>query len=148
MQTAGLPTLRFYSWTFLPLLNTFNPATLCNRLLHLQVHPSHILWIKDFLQVSARGGKWLSIQEHDFKHWCDLTPILFSIYTNNINKNSDIFLLKYADDMALVADIKDHSSLAAYYQQVNTLMLWIKESSLELNISKTKELCCGGRRTS
>ncbi|CAL8236604.1 unnamed protein product [Arctogadus glacialis] len=37
---------------------------------------------------------------------------------------------KYADDMALVADIKDHSSLAAYYQQVNTLMLWIKESSL------------------
>lgn len=50
--------------------------------------------------------------------------------------------------MALVAHIKDHMSLAVYYQQVNTLMLWIKESSLELNISKTKELCCGGRRTS
>ena len=27
--------------------NTVNPATLCNRLLDLQVHPSLILWIKD-----------------------------------------------------------------------------------------------------
>ena len=80
---------------------------------------------------------------------CVLSPILFSIYTNNItNNNSDIPLFNYADDMALVADIKDHSSLAAYYQQVNALQQWIKESSLELNISKTKELCCGGRQTS
>jgi hypothetical protein len=35
---------------------------------------------------------------------------------------------QYADDMAaLVADIKDHTSLAAYYQQVNTLTPWIRE---------------------
>lgn len=80
---------------------------------------------------------------------CVLSPILFSIYTNNItSNNSDISLFNYVDDMALVAHIKDHMSLAVYYQQVNTLMLWIKESSLELNISKTKELCCGGRQTS
>ena len=35
---------------------------------------------------------------------------------------------QYADDMAaLVADIKDHTSLAAYYQQVNNLTPWIRE---------------------
>jgi len=55
-------------------------------------------------------------------------------------------LFKYVDDMALVAHIKDANSLSAYHQQVDTLMSCIKESSLELNISKTKELCCAGRR--
>ena len=135
--------------------DTVNPATLCNRLLDLEVHPALILWIKDFLQdrsqhVVVNGFKSKNvILNTGVPQGCVLSPILFSIYTNNItNNNSDIPLFKYADDMALVANIKDHSSLAAYYQQVNALMQWIKESSLELNISKTKELCCGGRQTS
>lgn len=51
-------------------------------------------------------------------------------------------LLKYTDDMALVAHLTDSISLAAYHQQVDLLITLIEESSLELNISKTKELCC------
>ena len=50
--------------------------------------------------------------------------------------------------MALVAQLRDENSLSAYCEQVETLMFWIEESSLELNISKTKELFCVGRRTS
>lgn len=43
--------------------------------------------------------------------------------------------------MAQVAHIKDHTS--AYHQKIDTQMLWIKGSSLELNISKTEDLSCG-----
>ena len=60
----------------------------------------------------------------------------------------DFSLLKYADDMALVAHVRDMNSLAAYHELVGKLIDWIEESSLELNISKTKELCYGGKRTS
>lgn len=146
------PHTRILFMDFSSTFNTVNTVTLCNRLLDLQVNPSLILWIKDFLQdrpqyVVVNGFKSQNmILNTGVPQGCVLSPILFSIYTNNItSNNSDISLFKYADDMALVAHIKDHMSLAAYYQQVNTLMLWMKESSLELNISKTKELCCGGR---
>ena len=43
--------------------------------------------------------------------------------------------------MARLTDECFQSSLKQY---VDTMVLWFQESSLELNISKTKELCCGG----
>ena len=47
-------------------------------------------------------------------------------------------LLKYADDMALVAHVVDAEALSQYQQEVNTLVQVFAENSLELNISKTK----------
>ena len=39
---------------------------------------------------------------------CVLSPILFSIYTNDISCNNPFLtLIKYADDMALVGRLKD-----------------------------------------
>ena len=52
-----------------------------------------------------------------------------------------------ADDMALVAHLTDSNSLTAYHQQVDSLITLIEESLLELNIPKTKELCCCRRVT-
>ncbi len=57
-------------------------------------------------------------------------------------------LLKYADDMALVAYMRDEQSLVTFRQFVDSMVLWFQESSLELNRSKTKELCCGRLRPS
>lgn len=54
-------------------------------------------------------------------------------------------LLKYADDMA--THLTDANSLAAYHQQVDLLITLINESSLELNVSITKKLCCCWRVT-
>ncbi len=76
-----------------------------------------------------------------------LSPILFSIYTHEIKCDiSDMSLLKYADDLVLVACMRDEQSLVTYRQFVDSMVLWLQESSLELNISKTKELCCGRLR--
>lgn len=73
---------------------------------------------------------------------CVLSPILFSIYTNEIKCDiNGMPLLKYADDTALVASMTDEQSLVTYRQYIDTRVLWFQESSLKLNISKTKELC-------
>ncbi len=46
--------------------------------------------------------------------------------------------------MALVAHLKDYISLSAYYQQVNTLMSWINESSSELKLQNQRAVLSGG----
>ncbi len=51
-------------------------------------------------------------------------------------------LLKYADDMALVAHLTGTNALSEYHQAANNLVWTFRESSPELNIAKTKELCC------
>ncbi len=76
-----------------------------------------------------------------------VAPSLFSIYTNKIKCDiSGMSLLKYADDMALVAYMRDEQSLVTYRRFVDSMVFWFQESSLELNISKTKEQCCGRLR--
>ncbi len=54
-------------------------------------------------------------------------------------------LFKYADNMALVAHLTDIHALSQIQQEVTSLVQTFVENSLELNISKTKELCCGAR---
>lgn len=49
--------------------------------------------------------------------------------------------------MALVAHLTDSNSQAAYHQQVASPVTLNDESSLELNITKTKGLCCCRRAT-
>ncbi len=53
-------------------------------------------------------------------------------------------LLKYAEDMALVAWMSDEQSLVTYRQFVDPMVLQFLESLLQVNISKTEELCWGG----
>lgn len=52
-------------------------------------------------------------------------------------------LIKYADDMSLVGCVKDTQTLDNYFTFVNFLTAWTEDSSLELIISKTREMRCG-----
>ncbi len=135
-------------------LVTVNTNTLSDRLTELQVNPTLVKWSRDFLQdrsqhVTVNGKRSTNIAiSTGVPQGCVLSPILFSIYTNKITCNmNNMTLLKYANDMALVAHLTDTNSLTAYSQQVDSLVSLIEESFLELNISKTKELCCCRRVT-
>lgn len=75
---------------------------------------------------------------------CVLCPILLSVYTNNISCNGEgMTMLRYADDRALVAHQTDHLSQVHYQEEVNKLTRVFVDNVLELNISKSKKLCCG-----
>lgn len=141
--------LRDYIYGFF-LGNTVNTSTLLSRLTELQVKSKLVNWIKGFLQhVTVNGNTSHHIVLNTgVPPGCVLSPILFSIYTKNITCSTDnMTLLKYADDMALVAHLTDSTNLAACHQQEDSLITLIEESSLKPNSSKTKELCCC-RRTS
>ena len=72
-----------------------------------------------------------------------LSRLLFSIYTNKFQLDLEKFhLLKYADDMALVALLKkgDIVGEEIYRAHVLSLQKWCDESSLKINVTKTQEL--------
>ena len=145
--------VRILFMDFSSAFNTVNISTLLHRLQQLQVNPALTLWIKEFLKdrpqhVKVQGATSTNvILNTGVPQGCVLSPILFSIYTNEITCSINGFkLFKYADDLALVAKMTDESTLSKYTQYINEMALWFKESSLQLNISKTKELCCHGRR--
>ena len=131
-----------YLWTFrqLSILHV-----LIKKLLNLEVNPDLILWIRQFLcdrpqRVRLNGSlsrdPVLSdevIINTGAPQGCVLSPILFSIYTNDIScNNSFLTLIKYADDMALVGRLKDELSLFEYRLQIDALASQFTSTFLKL----------------
>ncbi len=71
---------------------------------------------------------------------CVLSPLLFSLYTNDCtSKDPSVKLLKFADDTTLISLIQD-SDESAYRQEVKELVVWCSLNNLELNTLKTVEM--------
>ena len=55
---------------------------------------------------------------------CVLSPILFSVYTNEVvSTNALLTLMKFTDDMALVVHLQDENSLEEYFLLSSKLMV-------------------------
>ena len=67
------------------------------------------------------------------------------MWTNILGSNSDMALIKYADDMALVACL-EVKSISSYSQFIDCLLTWFDSSVLDLNVTKNKKLCLGGNQ--
>ena len=66
----------------------------------------------------------------------------FHIYTNKMTCDNEVLtLIKFADDMALVARLTDENTLSQYFDFINKIDFLFYESFMKLNISKTKKLC-------
>ena len=147
--------VRVLMMDFSSAFNTLQPHLLIKRLLDIEVSPGLVLWIRSFLcdrpqRVSIDGimSKELVLNT-GAPQGCVLSPLLFSIYTNEMRCNTNILaLVKFADDMALIARLKDEHSLSHYFDFISKLALWFDESFLKLNIKKTKEICFGTDRAS
>ena len=57
-----------------------------------------------------------------------------------MSNTTTLTLIKFADDMALVARLKDEQSLSSYFNFIGHLISWFDESYLNLNVKKKKEL--------
>ena len=115
------PQTRILFMDFSSAFNTVNNNTLLHRLSDLQVHPTLILWIKDFLKdrpqhMLSNGftSSTLTLKT-GLTRGCVQSPILFTAYTSTITSSSKaVTLFKYADDMALVAHLTDTQTLTQY----------------------------------
>ncbi len=77
---------------------------------------------------------------------CVLSPLLFSLYTNDCtSKDPSVKLLKFADDTTLIGLIQDGDE-STYRQEVKELAVWCSLNNLELNTLKTVEMIVDFRR--
>ena len=127
--------------------NTLQTHLLLLRLLDLDVSPSIVLWVRAFLRDRPQTVCENSVKSNELilntgaPQGCVLSPILFSIYTNEVMSNTTtLTLIKFADDMALVARLKDEQSLSSYFNFIGHLISWLDESYLKLNVKKKKKI--------
>ena len=72
---------------------------------------------------------------------CVLSPILFTMYTNDCQINTDILkLLKFADDSSIIALLRSPEDETVYTNYIHDFTKWCVDHNLLLNVSKTKEL--------
>ncbi len=72
---------------------------------------------------------------------CVLSPLLFSLYTNDCTlKDPSVKLLEFADDTTVIGLIKEDGDKSAYRQEVEHLVVWCSLNNLELNTLKTVEM--------
>lgn len=77
---------------------------------------------------------------------CVLSPLLFSLYTNDCtSKHPSVKLLKFADDSTVIGLIRDRDE-SAYRLEVEQLAVWCSLNNLELNTLKTVEMIVDFRR--
>ena len=130
--------------------NTVQPHLLIKKLLDLGANHTLVLWSKQFLcdrpQIMSLTGTISDelIVNTGAPQGCVLSPVLFSVYTNEVVSTSPLLMLvKFADAMALVARLQDENGLAEYFLQLDLLNSWFNSY---LNISKTKELVFNSRK--
>ncbi|KAL0152972.1 hypothetical protein M9458_051725 [Cirrhinus mrigala] len=127
-------------------LNTIIPTLLQTKLNQLCVPSSICQWITSFLtdrQQLVRMGTLMSTSRTTntgAPQGCVLSPLLFSLYTNDCtSKDPSVKLLKFADDTTLIGLIQDGEE-SAYRQEVEQLAVWCSLNNLELNTLKTVEM--------
>ncbi|KAL0195062.1 hypothetical protein M9458_008634 [Cirrhinus mrigala] len=132
--------------------NTIIPSLLHTKLNQLSVPSSICQWITSFLtdrQQLVRLGKFTSSSRTTntgAPQGCVLSPLLFSLYTNDCtSKDPSVKLLKFADDTTVIGLIRGGDE-SAYRQEVKELAVWCSHNNLELNKLKTVEMIVDFRR--
>ena len=125
--------------------NTIQPHRLIEKLLHLKVKPSLILWITDFLLTRSQRVRVNNILSEPLHtntgspQGCVLSPIIFILYTNDcLSHFNNVHTFKYADDTAILGLIKYDEK--DYRDCVDNFNSRCVENYLELNVQKTKEI--------
>ncbi|KAK3546787.1 hypothetical protein QTP86_001620 [Hemibagrus guttatus] len=132
--------------------NTIIPTLLQTKLTQLSVPSSICQWITSFLtdrHQLVKLGKFTSYSRTTSTgapQGCVLSPLLFSLYTNDCTSTDpSVKLLKFADDTTVIGLIQDGDE-SAYRQEIEQLAAWCSRNNLELNTLKTVEMIVDFRR--
>jgi hypothetical protein len=132
--------------------NTMRPSTLYRKLVEMGVSESLCAWILDYLRCRKQqvrvGVTFSSMLTTNIgaPQGCVLSPVLFTIYTNNHRgEEPHTCIPKYADDAALVGLISKNDE-THYRQTIENFTGMCKLDDLELNVKKTKEMVIDFRK--
>ena len=132
--------------------NTIIPMKLYEKLISMSISTSLCRWVLDFLlnrPQSVRFENQLSdviVLNTGAPQGCVLSPLLFSLFTNDcVSHHESVCLAKFADDTTVAGLIKN-SDESEYRREISNLVTWCHNNNLELNSSKTKEIVVDFRR--
>uniref|UniRef100_A0AAQ6IR24 Reverse transcriptase domain-containing protein n=1 Tax=Anabas testudineus TaxID=64144 RepID=A0AAQ6IR24_ANATE len=154
LQHLDLPGMyvRILFVDFSSAFNTITPGILDHKLTQLTVPAPTCQWIKSSLTDRRQQVRLGSITSGTrtistgAPQGCVLSPLLFSLYTNDVTSGDpSVKLLKYADDMTVIGLIRDGDE-SAYRQEVEQLVQWCSQNQLELNTLKTVEMTVDFRK--
>jgi len=129
--------------------NTIQPHLMALKLQSLDVNPKLILWIVSFLTNRTQSVCFQGCLSNSRTTYSGspqgtvLSPVLFTLYTNDCVGSPVTPLIKYSDDSALQDLSNSHS---VYVEEVNKFVTWCNDNYLNLNVKKTKELIIDFRR--
>ena len=119
--------------------NTIKPYHLAKKLVRLNISPKLVIWIMSHRKQFVRFKGVLSGERSistGVPQGC-LSPVLFTLYTNDSTGTGNTIFIKYSDDTAIV---DSSNSTPHYIEEVEGFTTWCKDNFLDLNVTKTKEL--------
>ena len=123
--------------------NTIKPYHLSKKLVRLNISPKLVIWIINFLSHRKQFVRFKGVLSGErsistgVPQGCVLSPVLFTLYTNDCTRTENTIFIKYSDDTAIV-DLSN--SIPHYIEEVVRFTTWCKANFLDLNVAKTKEL--------
>ncbi|KAL0167421.1 hypothetical protein M9458_035643, partial [Cirrhinus mrigala] len=129
------------------------PDLLSDKLTQLSMPTTICQWIACFLtdrqqllRLNSHPGLSPSVLMPPQGCQGALSPLLFSLYTNECTaKDQFVKLLKFADDTTTIGLIHSGNK-SAYRQEVKDLAVWCSHNNLELNMLQTVEMIVDFRR--
>ncbi len=155
-------SIRLMFYDFSSAFNTIQPHVLVDKLLAMNIHPTIILWVLDYLtnrpqfvmmKNKSHNTATCSVSLSDTlvtntgaPQGTVLSPFLFTLYTADCRTTQgDCTLVKYADDAALTGRISGDDD-SQYRHEVDNFVNWCDKNYLELNVGKTKEMVIDFRK--
>lgn len=150
-QGGGAVRVMFFD--FSSAFNTIQPLLLRDKLMEMEVDMHLVTWITDYLtgrpqHVRIRDcSSDTVISSTGAPQGTVLSPVLFTLYTSDFKYHSvSCHMQKFSDDTAIVGCVRNGDE-REYRSLVEEFVVWCKLNHLQLNISKTKEMCIDFRRS-